>query len=91
MTFCAENNIAPIYAPANDHRAIGLVERIIQTIQRQLSCMKSQLNKKFNLENSLKAIIQRLKISKQKTITITLFEADFGRKCREDTYIKYYN
>ena len=23
--FCTENNITPIYAPANDHRAIGLV------------------------------------------------------------------
>ena len=80
-TFGTENNITPIYAPANDHRAIGLVERIIQTIKRQLSCMKSQLNKKFNLENSLKAIIQRLRISKQKTITITPFEAHFGRKC----------
>ena len=43
--------------------------------------MKSQLNKKFNLENSLKAIIQRLRISKQKTITTTPFEAHFGRKC----------
>ena len=80
-TFCTENNITPIYAPANDHRAIGLVERIIQTIKRQLSCMKSQLNKKFYLENSLKAIIQRLRVSKQKTINITPFEAQFGRKC----------
>ena len=43
--------------------------------------MKSQLNKKFKLENSLKAIIQRLRISKQKTITTTPFEAHFGRKC----------
>ena len=79
--FCTENNITPIYAPANDHRAIGLVERNIQTIKRQLSCMKSQLNKKFDLENSLKAIIQRLRISKHKTIYITSFETHFGRKC----------
>ena len=43
--------------------------------------MKSQLNKKFILENSLKAIIQQLRISKQKTITTTPFEAHFGRKC----------
>ena len=43
--------------------------------------MKSQLNKEFNLENSLKAIIQRLRISKQKTINTTPFEAHFGRKC----------
>ena len=80
-TFCTETFCTPIYAPANDHRAIGLVERLIQTIKRQLSCMKSQLNKKFNLENSFKAIIQRLRISKQKTIDITPFEAHLGRKC----------
>ena len=43
--------------------------------------MKSQLNKKCDLENSFKAIIQRLRISKQKTINITPFEAHFGRKC----------
>ena len=43
--------------------------------------MKSQLNKKFDLENSLKAIIQRLRRSKQKTINTTPFEAHFGRKC----------
>ena len=43
--------------------------------------MKSQLNKKFDLENSLKAIIQRFRISKQKTINTTPFEAHFGRKC----------
>ena len=63
-TFCTENNIKPIYAPANDHRAIGLVERLIQTIERQLSSMKTQLNKKFNLEQSLLAIIQQLRFSK---------------------------
>ena len=58
-TFCTENNITPIYAPANNHRAKGLVERLNQTIERQPSCMKTQLNKKFNLEQSLHAIIQR--------------------------------
>ena len=63
--FGTENKITPIYAPANDHRAIGLVERLIQTIKRQLSCMKTQLNKKSNLEKSLHEIIQRLRISKK--------------------------
>ena len=80
-TFCTENNVPPIYAPANDQRAIGLLERIIQTIKHQLSCMKSQLNKKFELEESLKAIIQRLRISKQKITNTTPFETHFGRKC----------
>ena len=42
--------------------------------------MKSQLNKKINLENSLKAIIKQLRISKQKTIDTTPFEEHFGIK-----------
>ena len=81
-TFCTENNITPTYAPANDHRATDLVERLIQTIKRQLSSMKTQLNKKFNLEHSLYAIIQRVRISKQKKIDITPFEAHLGRKSK---------
>ena len=59
--FCTENDITPVNAIANNHRAIGLVERLIQTIKRQLSCMKTQLNKKFDLEQSLHAIVQRLR------------------------------
>ena len=43
-TFFTEHNIEPIYATANDHRAIGLVECLIKTIKRRLSCMKAQLN-----------------------------------------------
>ena len=65
-TFCAENNFEPIYVPANDHRAIALVKRLIQTITIQLSCTKARLNKKFNLEHLIHPIIQRLRISKQK-------------------------
>ena len=85
--FCTENNIVPIYAPADDHRAIGLVELIIQTIKRQLSCMKSQLNKKINLENSLKAIIQRLRISKQKNNTYHTICGTLWQEMQH-TYIK---
>ena len=44
--------------------------------------MKTQLNKNYNLEQSLHAIIQRLRISKEKTIDITPIEAHFGRKCK---------
>ena len=80
-TSCTQNNIELMYAPANDHRAIGLVECLIQTIKRQLSCMKAHLNKKFNLEQSIHAIIQRLRISKQKTTKTTPFEAHFERRC----------
>ena len=37
--------------------------------------------KKFNLEQSIHAIIQQLRISKQKTTKITPFEAHFDRRC----------
>ena len=42
---------------------------------------ESTFKKKFNLEQSIHAIIQRLRLSKQKTFEITPFEAQFGRKC----------
>ena len=33
-TFCNKNNIDTIEAPVNDHRAIGLVERLVQTVKK---------------------------------------------------------
>ena len=41
-TFCNKNNIQIIEAPVNDHRAIGLVERLIQTIKNRLACIKEE-------------------------------------------------
>ena len=41
-TFCIKNNIDIIEAPVNDHRAIGLVERLIQTIKNRLACIKEE-------------------------------------------------
>ena len=32
-TFLIENNNEPIYAPVNDQRAVGLADRLIQTIK----------------------------------------------------------
>ena len=80
-TLCTETKIEPIYAPANDHRAKGLAERLIQTLKRQLSCMKVHPNKKFNLEPSIHATMQRIKISKQKTTKFSPYEAHFARRC----------
>ena len=41
-TFCNKKNIDIIEAPVNYHRAIGLVERIIQTIKNRLACIKEE-------------------------------------------------
>ena len=38
--FWRSNNIKLLFAPVDDHRAIGSVERMIQTIKRRLAVMK---------------------------------------------------
>ena len=77
--YCNENNIDILDAPVGDHRANGLVERMIQTIKRRLSCMKAENIDTFATSKAIKQIISDLRITKQKTTKITPFEAHFGR------------
>ena len=81
-TFCNKNNIDIIEAPVNDHRAIGLVERLIQTIKKRLACIKEEKSSinAFHVKHALKIIIHNLRICKQRTTKISPFEAHFGRK-----------
>ena len=82
MNFSVQKiNILPLYATAIEHRAIDLVERLIQTIKRQLSCTKTHLNKKFNYEKIFVCNHTTIQNFKTKTIDNTPFEAHFGRKC----------
>ena len=54
-----------ITAPANDHRAIGIVERLIQTIKRRLHCMKLDSgNNTFTIEEAIKSKVYQLRICK---------------------------
>ena len=75
--FCSQNNIQLIEAPIHDHRAIGLVERLIQTIKNRLACIKTAARKQFNVKASINSIIYQLRICHQKTINISPFEAHF--------------
>ena len=81
-TFCRKINIDIIEAPVNDHRAIGLVERLIQTIKIRLACIKEEksTNNAFHVKHALKIIVHQLRKCKQKTAKISPFEAHFGRK-----------
>ena len=73
-----KNNI--ITAPASDHRAIGFVERMIQTIKKGLGCMKLETNSnKFTLKDSMKSKVYQLRVCK-KTTNVTSFQKRFGRK-----------
>ena len=42
QNFCNKNKIDIIEAPLDDHRAIGLVEILIQAIKSRLACIKDQ-------------------------------------------------
>ena len=66
----------------NDHRAIGLVERHIQTIKNRLACIKGEKSSTnaFHVKHALKIIIHQLRVCKQRTTKISPFEAHFGRK-----------
>ena len=81
-TFCNKNNIEIIEALVNDHRAIGLVERLIQTIKNRLACIKEEKlsTHAFHVKHALKIIIHQLRICKQRTTKTSPFEAHFGRK-----------
>ena len=80
--FCNQNDIEIIEAPVNDHCPIGLVERLIQTIKSTLACIKDEksANNAFHVNYALKIIIHQLRICKQKTTNISLFDAHFGLK-----------
>ena len=77
---CNRNNLRIIFAPANDHRSIGLFERLIQTVKRRLGCIKLDPNQHpFNIKQSLIQIAQELRICRKKATNISPFEAHFGR------------
>ena len=80
QNFCTQHNINVITAPANDHRAIGLVERLIQIIKGRLGCMKlDSRNNTFTIKEAIKSIVYQFSIRKQKT-NVSPFLAHFGRK-----------
>ena len=84
--YCNENNINILDAPVGDHRAIGLVGRMIQTIKQRLSCMKAEIKETFSNSIAIKQIISDLRLTKQKTSKITPFGTHFG--CPANTPLK---
>ena len=77
---CDKHNINIIFAPAGDHRAIGLVERLVQTVKRRLGCIKLDPKQKpFNIKQALSQITYELRICRKST-KVSPFEAHHGRK-----------
>ena len=76
--FCHEHNIKLIFSPVGDHRATGLVERLIRTIKERLLVM-AQERPKPSLESALLKIIKFLRTVTQQSLNCSPFEAHFGR------------
>ena len=78
---CRRYNNNLIYAPANDHRPIGLVERLVQIVKRRLGCIKLDPNQKpFNIKNALQNLSFELRTCRKKHSKLSPFEAHYGRK-----------
>ena len=92
-TFCNKNSIEIIETPVNNHRAIGLVERLIQTIKNRLSWIKEEKSVKnaFHRKHATKIIIHQLQICKKKTLKISPFEAHFDRRPNTPLSVIYCN
>ena len=79
--FCSSNNKKLPFAPVDDHRAIGVVKRMIQTIKRRLAVIKiDQPNTSYKLASDVAEIIKTLRITPHGVTKVYLFEAHMGRK-----------
>ena len=78
QNFCQGKNIAQYFCPVGDHRGCGLVERSIQTIKRRLGA--SRLSSDFsNVQDTLRNIIEDIRITKNSVTGVSPFELHFGR------------
>ena len=79
--FCRTNNTKLLFAPVDDHRAIGVVERTIETFKRRLAVMKiDQSNTPYKLASDVAEIIKTPKITPHGVTKISPFKAHMGRK-----------
>ena len=79
--YCKNNNIKLILAPVGDHRATGMIERLIQTIKERLSVLNNDINwSQITVADKIAEIIQEIKLIPNTTTKIASYTAHFGRK-----------
>ena len=76
LIYCKTNNIKLIFAPVDDHRTTGMVERLIRTLKSRLAIMKiDKNNKPYKLASDVAELIKTLRITPNATTKINPFEA----------------
>ena len=79
--FCYSKNIKLLFAPVDDHRAKGVVERIIHILKRRLAAMRIyKTNTPYRLASDVAEIMKTLRITSHGVTQISPFEAHMGRK-----------
>ena len=76
--FCHEHNMKVIFSPVGDHRATGLVERLIRAIKERLLVI-AQDHPKPSLESASLKIIKCQRAVTKQSLNCSPFEAHFGR------------
>ena len=78
LIYCKTNHIKLIFTPVDDHRAMGMVERLIRTLKSRLAVMKDDKNNKsYKLASDVAELIEKLRITPNAITKVTLFEAHF--------------
>ena len=79
--YCKDDNIKLILAPAGDHRATGMVKRLIKPIKRKLGVMTTDPLWSFeDISTTVANIIQSIRLIPNRITKKAPFEAQFGRK-----------
>ena len=80
LIYCKTNHIKLIFAPVDDHRAMGMVARLIRPLKSRLAIMKIDKNNTYKLASDVAELIKTLRITPNATTKNTPFEVQFGRR-----------
>ena len=78
--FCKEKIIKLIFSPTHDHRASGMVERLIQTLKRRLATMNiDPIWDNTTIAEKISEIIESIRLIPNRVTKNPPFQAHFGR------------
>ena len=79
--FCNTNNLILLFSPEEDHMAIWVVERMIQTLKRRLVVMRiDKTNTPYKLASYVAEIVKTLRITPHSVTKNSPFEGHMGLK-----------
>ena len=78
--YCKDKNIKLIFSLTHDHRASGMVERLIQTLKRRLATMNiDPIWDNTTIAEKITEIIESIRLIPKRITKIAPFQAHFGR------------